>query len=57
MADLRETGCARVQSATAPLLVVLTNLKYFPSTPRVYFGAGAFHADRRLAISASSTFN
>ena len=48
------TGCFELLQ---DLFAVPTNLKYFPNTPRVYLGAGAFHTALRVAISASSTFN
>ena len=39
----------------APSLALLTLLAYLAKTPRLKRGSGAFHAARRLAISASGT--
>jgi len=41
----------------APIDAVLTSRMYFASSPRVYFGFGAFHFFRRAAISFAGTFS
>src|SRR6266508_1371949 len=55
---LERTGVAdleRTHEVTAPSDAEETRRAYFASAPLTYRGAGAFHAARRLAKSASST--
>ena len=45
------------QPVTAPCAAEPTSLTYLANTPVAYFGAGAFHFDKRSFNSESATFS